>query len=77
MALGIKVNYDSETGYYQAKIINNPKGNYRFEKPSHTGTELLMLIGLMTERQVVIDNIANEPEIDDLIFVFEIQPELI
>ena len=67
MALGIKVNYDSETGYYQAKIINNPKGNYRFEKPSHTGTELLMLIGLMTERQVVIDNIANEPEIDDLI----------
>ena len=66
-ALGIKVNYDSETGYYQAKIINKPKGKYRFEKPSHTGTELLMMIGLMTDEKVEIDNIANEPEIDDLI----------
>ncbi len=68
VALGIKVNYDSETGYYHAKIINKPKGKYRFEKPSHTGTELLMMIGLMTNDKVVIDNIANEPEIDDLIF---------
>ena len=66
-ALGIKVNYDSETGYYQAKIINKPKGKYRFEKPSHTGTELLMMIGLMTNEKVEIDNIANEPEINDLI----------
>ncbi|MDO8741701.1 MAG: UDP-N-acetylglucosamine 1-carboxyvinyltransferase, partial [Candidatus Roizmanbacteria bacterium] len=66
-ALGIKVNYDSETGYYHAKIVNKPKGKYRFEKPSHTGTELLMMIGLMTNDKVVIDNIANEPEIDDLI----------
>ena len=66
-ALGIKVDYDSETGYYHAKIVNKPKGKYRFEKPSHTGTELLMLIGLMTDEKVEIDNVANEPEIDDLI----------
>lgn len=66
-ALGIKVDYDSDTGYYHAKIINRPKGKYRFEKPSHTGTELLMMIGLMTNEKVEIDNIANEPEIDDLI----------
>ena len=67
VSLGIKVSYDSETGYYHAKIINKPKGFYHFEKPSHTGTELLMMIGLMTDEKVVIDNIANEPEIDDLI----------
>ncbi|MEK7633372.1 MAG: UDP-N-acetylglucosamine 1-carboxyvinyltransferase [Patescibacteria group bacterium] len=67
IALGIKVNYDSKTGYYHVKIIKKPKGNYRFEKPSHTGTELLMMIGLMTDGKVEIDNIANEPEIDDLI----------
>ncbi len=67
ITLGIKVDYDSETGYYQAKIIDKPKGKYRFEKPSHTGTELLMLIGLMTDDKIEIDNIANEPEIDDLI----------
>ena len=67
ITLGIKVAYNSETGYYHAKIINKPKGTYKFEKPSHTGTELLMMIGLMTGDKVVIENIANEPEIDDLI----------
>lgn len=67
VALGVKVDYDPETGYYHAKMINKPKGSYRFEKPSHTGTELLMMIGLMTNDKVEIDNVANEPEIDDLI----------
>lgn len=67
VALGIKVEYDPETGYYHAKMANKPKGTYHFEKPSHTGTELLMMIGLMTEGKVIIDNVANEPEIDDLI----------
>lgn len=67
VTLGIKVDYDSETGYYHAKIVNKPKGRYLFKKPSHTGTELLMMIGLMTDEKVEIDNIANEPEIDDLI----------
>ncbi|VVA43521.1 UDP-N-acetylglucosamine 1-carboxyvinyltransferase [Candidatus Roizmanbacteria bacterium] len=67
IALGIKVDYDPETGYYHAKMIAKPKGSYRFEKPSHTGTELLMMIGLMTDEKVEIENVANEPEIDDLI----------
>ena len=65
--LGINIDYDSETGYYHAKITGKPKGSYRFDKPSHTGTELLMMIGLMSDEKVEIDNIANEPEIDDLI----------
>ncbi|MEK7110130.1 MAG: UDP-N-acetylglucosamine 1-carboxyvinyltransferase, partial [Patescibacteria group bacterium] len=67
VALGIKIDYDTETGYYHAKIVDKPKGKYHFEKPSHTGTELLMMIGLMTDEKVEINNIANEPEIDDLI----------
>ncbi|MEK7598091.1 MAG: UDP-N-acetylglucosamine 1-carboxyvinyltransferase [Patescibacteria group bacterium] len=67
VALGVKIDYDTETGYYHAKIVDKPKGKYHFEKPSHTGTELLMMIGLMTDEKVEIDNIANEPEIDDLI----------
>lgn len=65
--LGIKIDYDPKTGYYHAKMVSKPKGSYRFEKPSHTGTELLMMIGLMTDDRVEIDNVANEPEIDDLI----------
>jgi len=67
IALGIKVKYDPETGYYHAKIVNKPKGKYCFKKPSHTGTELLMMIGLMTDKEVIIENIANEPEINDLV----------
>lgn len=65
--LGIKVDYNSDTGYYKAKLVTPPKGEYRFAKPSHTGTELLIMIALMTDSQVIIDNAANEPEIDDLI----------
>src|SRR3989339_672953 len=66
-ALGVRVDYDEATGYFHAKIDNKPKGIYRFEKPSHTGTELLMMIGLMTDDKIEIENIANEPEINDLI----------
>jgi len=66
-AIGVKVEYDSKTGYYKAKLSKPPKGVYRFEKPSHTGTELLIMISLMTQSQVVIENAAVEPEIDDLI----------
>ncbi|MFA5769985.1 MAG: UDP-N-acetylglucosamine 1-carboxyvinyltransferase [Patescibacteria group bacterium] len=67
IALGIQIDYDTETGYYHAKILSKPKGKYNFEKPSHTGTELLMMIGLMSDDEVEINNVANEPEIDDLI----------
>jgi UDP-N-acetylglucosamine 1-carboxyvinyltransferase len=65
--LGIKVDYESETGYYQATMDAAPEGAYRFEKPSHTGTELLMMLGVMTGREVTIEGAATEPEIDDLI----------
>ena len=65
--LGIELEYDHNTGYYHASVNKPPTGSYQFNKPSHTGTELLIMIGLMTDQSVVIDNIANEPEIDDLI----------
>ncbi len=66
-SLGVEVFYDSETGYYRAEISDSPKGYYRFTKPSHTGTELLILLGIMTNESVEIDNAAVEPEIDELI----------
>lgn len=66
-AVGVKVDYDSETGYYQAALERAPSGSYRFSKPSHTGTELLILISLMTGDEVKLENCALEPEIDDLI----------
>lgn len=67
-SLGIEVSYSSETGFYQAKMIKKPKGYYCFPKPSHTGTELLILISVLSDgNQIIIDNAALEPEIDDLI----------
>lgn len=66
-AIGIDVDYDSETGYFHAKQPKPASGTYRFEKVSHTGTELLIMLGAYGEGKIVIENAALEPEIDDLI----------
>jgi UDP-N-acetylglucosamine 1-carboxyvinyltransferase len=73
MSLGIEVEYDSKTGYYFAQVGKKINYYYLFNKPSHTGTELLILIGVVLSllpdfnHKIVIDNAALEPEIDDLI----------
>lgn len=68
--LGGIVEYDHETGYYHAKLDGKTSGSYTFEKPSHTGTEFMIMLSLFAEGTVVIDNAALEPEIDDLISFF-------
>lgn len=65
--LGVDVEYDHSTGYYQAKMKNKPSGYYKFLKPTHTGTELLILLSIFSRDQVILENCALEPEIDDLI----------
>lgn len=66
-AIGIEVSYDSATGYYHAVMKNSPSGGYKFIKPSHTGTELLILIALLGNKTITLENTALEPEIDELI----------
>ncbi|MCL4375056.1 UDP-N-acetylglucosamine 1-carboxyvinyltransferase [Patescibacteria group bacterium] len=66
-ALGIRVTYDSTTGYYRAQMNEKPKGRFRFEKPSHTGTEMMIILSVLSDNQIVIENAALEPEVDDLI----------
>jgi UDP-N-acetylglucosamine 1-carboxyvinyltransferase len=69
--LGIDVEYDSESGYYYAKLgKKRPRGAYEFPKPSHTGTEFLIMTALLTSDEVILDNTALEPEIDNLIRFF-------
>lgn len=65
--LGIKVEYDSETGYYEASQNSESSDHYRFSKPSHTATELLMLHSLSGKKQTALENCAYEPEIDELV----------
>ncbi len=68
-AFGVHVSYDSKSGYYQAKMKEPTlhKARYKFTKPTHTGTELALLFAVLTKGQSVIENAAQEPEIDDLI----------
>ncbi len=65
--LGGIVEYDHATGYYHAKLAGKTKGSYTFEKPSHTGTEFMIMLSVFAEGTVHIHNAALEPEIDDLI----------
>lgn len=66
-ALGIEVDYESDTGYYHAKMNAKPQGAYKFKKSSHTGTELMIMMSVFGEGTIKIENAALEPEIDDLI----------
>jgi UDP-N-acetylglucosamine 1-carboxyvinyltransferase len=66
-SLGVKVDYDSETGYYQATMKDKPYGSYRFSKPTHTGTELLIMLSVFGKGKIILENCAIEPEIDNLI----------
>lgn len=66
-ALGVTTEYHSENGYYDAKLPHSPKGSYKFVKPTHTGTELLIMLGAIGVNEIKIENSALEPEIDELI----------
>lgn len=68
--LGGIVEYDHTTGYYHGKLPGKTHGSYTFEKPSHTGTEFMIMLAVFAEGTVHIDNAALEPEIDDLISFF-------
>lgn len=66
-ALGIEIVYNHNSGYYEAKMNDFPKGEYTFFKSTHTGTELLIMLSVLSRSRIVIRNAAFEPEIDELI----------
>jgi len=65
MALGAKVKFIN--GMFEVSA-SKLKGTYfRFPKNTHTGTETLIMAAVMAEGKTILDNAAEEPEIDDLI----------
>ncbi|MDQ3098486.1 MAG: UDP-N-acetylglucosamine 1-carboxyvinyltransferase [bacterium] len=65
-ALGATVNY--EDGYFHAFAPKGLIGNtFRFSKNTHVGTEMMVLATVCAKGTSVIENAAQEPEIDDLI----------
>lgn len=67
-AMGIKVAYDEEDGYYKAKLANRIKGAaFQFDQVTHTGTEFAIMLACLACGESTIGNICQEPEVDDLI----------
>lgn len=65
-AMGADIRY--EEGYYVAEAPNGLQGTrFHFYKNSHTGTETLILAGVLAKGTTVIENAAEEPEVNDLI----------
>jgi UDP-N-acetylglucosamine 1-carboxyvinyltransferase len=65
-AMGASV--ELQDGLYIAKAPSGLKGTtYKFTKSSHTGTETLVMAGVLANGTTILENSALEPEIDDLI----------
>lgn len=65
--MGTIINYDHEDGYFHAKTNGLNGTSYKFVKNTHTGTETLILASVLARGQTILENAAEEPEIDDLI----------
>lgn len=65
-AMGAKITI--ENGMYIADAPNGLKGaKYRFAKNTHTGTETLIMAASKAKGTTILENAAQEPEVDDLI----------
>lgn len=66
--MGVKVVYSSKDGFFHLKVLGALKPvNYKFEKNTHTGTETLIMMSALIKGKTVLENAAQEPEVDDLI----------
>lgn len=65
--MGVYIKYNSSDGYFYAKTPGLIGTNYKFEKNTHTGTETLIIAAVLAKGRTVLDNAAEEPEVDELI----------
>lgn len=64
-ALGAKINFSH--GMFEVRAPNLKGAFYRFPKNSHTGTETLIMAAVLAKGKTILDNAAQEPEVDDMI----------
>ncbi len=64
-AFGAQVEY--KDGFFHAKANKLHNTKFRFSKNTHTGTESMILLGTLIKGKTVLENSAEEPEVDDLI----------
>lgn len=65
--LDAEVSYLSDDGYFHAKTKGLKGARYKFHKNSHTGTETMIMAAVLARGKTVLENAAEEPEIDDVI----------
>lgn len=66
-AMGAEIEMD-ESGTYSISVKTGLKGcKYKFTKITHTGTETLILAAVKAKGKTVLENCAQDPEIDNLI----------
>lgn len=66
--MGVKVSYKSRDGYFYMEAPAGLKGiDYTFSKPTHTGTETLVIAATLAKGKTILRNAALEPEVDELI----------
>ncbi len=66
-AMGAASKYNSRDGYFHVKTDGLVGAKYKFTKNTHTGTETLIMAAVLAKGRTVLENAAEEPEIDDLI----------
>ncbi len=64
-ALGAKIVL--ENNMFVAHTTGLRGNHYRFAKNTHTGTETLIMAAVLAQGKTILENAAEEPEIDDLI----------
>ncbi len=65
--MGATVAYNRDDGYFYMKASKLKGIEYTFEKNTHTGTETLILAAVLGEGTTVLENAAEQPEVDDLV----------
>lgn len=65
--MGASIRYVSQDGYFHAQTKGLVGTNYKFAKNTHTGTETLLMAAVLARGKTVIENAAQEPEVDELI----------
>ncbi len=60
------------------KVDKKVKGcHYKFSKPTHTGTDTMIMMASWAEGETILENTAQEPEVDDLIdFMNKMGPDI-
>ena len=65
--MGAISKYNSRDGYFHVKTQGLVGTKYRFKKNTHTGTETLIMAATLASGRTILENAAQEPEVDDLI----------